>query len=416
MPILITIVIFGVVVLIHEIGHFVAARRCGVLVEEFAIGMGPKLIGRQIGETLYTIRLIPIGGFCKMHGDDADVTADRKKNDGENSQDDGISQYEEDNDTRYYDETPESSRSYNTEVTGDFLPNNDAEIKPNRSFYTKSIPKRMIIMAAGSIMNFLLAFVLFATVAGFEGFGTTTIAHVNEGMPAEAGGLASGDRITSINGTRVYIFNDIRFELDSSAGRPMEIGYVRNGQNHRTTVTPIYTNRGYMIGFGAQLRGGIFNEMPEGIYNASIVEAARQGFFQIRFFIRANVLTITRLVTRQAGTDQIMGPIGIVGFVQDQYQTATEVAAREDVDSALVRRQLLLNLLGFCAAISASLGIINLLPLPALDGGRLVFLILEAIRRKPLPPEREGMVHLTGFVLLMILGVFIAYQDIMRMV
>ena len=392
MPILITIVIFGVVVLIHEIGHFVAARRCGVLVEEFAIGMGPKLFGRQIGETLYTIRAIPIGGFCKMQGDDADVTADKK-----NNVDEEVAEIESEDfqSVAYYDQ-----------------PDSEAE-GADRSFNTKSIPKRMIIMAAGSLMNFLLAFLLFATVSGLGGFGTTTVAHVTEGMPAEAGGLTAGDRITSINGTRIYIFQDIRFELDSSGGRPMEIGYVRDGQRRTTTVTPVYTNRGYMIGFGSYFRGGLFSE---GESNAGVLDVAREGFFQIRFFVRANVLTITRLITRQASSEQLMGPIGIVGFVQDQYQAATEVAAQEGVDSAMVRRGLIISLLGFCAVISASLGVINLLPLPALDGGRLVFLILEAIRRKPLPPEREGMVHLTGFVLLMILGVLIAYQDIMRMV
>jgi regulator of sigma E protease len=170
-----------------------------------------------------------------------------------------------------------------------------------------------------------------------------------------------------------------------------------------------------MLGIAPEVRTGLFSGQIEGISRAGIGETAAIGFMRIGFFIRTTVLGLIRLVTAGLGMDQLAGPIGIVNIIGGEYQATVEAAAEAGAGMILTVLSVILSMANFTALISANLGVINLLPLPALDGGRLVFLTLEAIRRKPVPPEREGMVHLAGFVLLMILAVFIAYQDILNL-
>ena len=370
MSIFIAVIIFGLVVLVHELGHFAAARRCGIWVEEFAIGMGPKLFGWQKGETLYTIRALPLGGFCRMHGDDAAPAEGG-------------------------DDTQES-------IAG-------------KALNSKPIYQRMMVMFAGSFMNFVLAFILFTIVVGFTGFRTTTIMHVAQDSPAQAAGIVPGDRITHINGSRRFLWEDVLFEVSTGYGRPVEIGFMRDGRRLDTTIAPVWTGDRYLLGIGPGIRTGMFTEPPEGFYRTGITEAATVGFMRIGFFIRTTVLGLIRLVTAGLGMDQLAGPIGIVNIIGGQYQEAVDTAAAVGASTAVVVLSVVITMTNFAAIISANLGVVNLLPLPALDGGRIVFLTLEAIRRKPVSPEREGMVHLAGFVLLMILAVFIAYQDILNL-
>ena len=378
MSIIIALLVFGLIILVHETGHFVAARRFGILVEEFAIGMGPKLAGIQRGETLYSIRAFPIGGFCRMYGDDADSMA---------------------------------SRGGDDEVE-------DISLR-GRALNSKPIPQRIIVMLAGSLMNFLLAFVLFSMLAALTITATTTMRHISPGSPADQAGLAAGDRIVSINGRRIFLWDDIRFEIDSGYGRPIDVGFLRNGERFDITVTPVRIpdqNR-YMMGIAPVERVGMFMQPQEGVYRITFFEAVRDGFMRIGFVTRTIMITLVRLVTApQTVIDQLVGPIGIVGIIDGTYQQVVEIAAEAQVPRSAVVLSLILTMANFGAFISANLGVFNLLPLPALDGGRIVFLTLEAIRRKPIPPEREGMVHLAGLVLLMILAVFIAYQDILRLV
>ena len=376
MSILIAIIVFGLVVLVHEWGHFIAARRCGILVEEFAIGMGPKIFSVQRGETLFSIRLLPLGGFCQLLGDDADALADRNKDRGEKEQ-----------------------------------------ISYDRTLNSKTVLQRMAVMFAGSFMNFVLAFLIFAVLIGAFGFRTTTIRHVGANTPAEAAGLAPGDRILSINGYRIRIFEDLSFEVTTTQGRPLDIIFTREGQRHNVVITPVNVEGRYIIGINPDVRAGLFTSPPEGFQSAAIGEVVTTSFFRVNHVVRTIFLMIIRMATGQTDAGGFAGPIGIVNMIGDHYEAIVEEAAAAEVEisRAQVIWTLVVNMANFTAIISANLAVINLLPLPALDGGRLVFLTLEAIRRKPVPPEREGMVHFAGFVLLMVLAVFIAYQDILNL-
>jgi len=370
MPIFLAILVFGIVVLVHEWGHFIAARRAGILVEEFAIGMGPKLLGIQRGETLYTIRALPIGGFCKPYGDEADA------------------------------------------LTG---PTEVDESLRDRAFNSKTIPQRMSVMFGGSFMNFVLAFVLFSFLASIAGFNTTTVRDVTPNTPAEQSGLIAGDRIVSINGTRMFLFSDLQFEIFTSQGTPIDVGFVRDGVRHYTTMQAERVGETYLIGIAPVFRIGIFSQPQEGFYRASVGEILHFGAMSIWHYIRTITVLIVRLVTGQLSFALLAGPIGIVNMIAGNYNATVAAAQAAEVSLAVTVLSITLTMMNFGAIISANLGVMNLLPLPALDGGRIVFLTLEAIRRKPLSVEKEGMVHLAGFVLLMILMVVIAYQDIVNL-
>ena len=371
-PILIFILILSVVIFIHELGHYIFAIRAGIFVEEFALGMGPKLFGfygkkksahpkpdEEDGEyTLYSLRMFPIGGFCKMRGQDEDVPDD-----------------------------PEAMNN-------------------------KPVFSRIKVIAGGSIMNFLLAFVLFFTLVMLRGFPIAEVTLLLEDMPGYQAGLMVGDRITHINGTRVSLYEDFMFMLDTSGGQELDVRVRRGNENLTFFITPTMGADGnFLIGFRPGRRLGILHELPDDpafpLYRVGIGEGLVTSAEMIAFHIRAPFRLLARLIAGQPMPDGggLMGPIGIGGVITEVYQ---EVAAHGFVDT-------LLTMLFFTALLSAVLGVMNLLPIPALDGARLVFLFLEAIRRKPVAPEREAMVHFVGIVTLLMLAVFIAYRDIARL-
>ena len=373
MSILMAIIVFGLIILIHEIGHFVAARRYGIMVEEFAIGMGPKLVGLQRGETLYTIRALPIGGFCKMYGDEADPLD-----------------------------------AHNEHL--------DHEALKDRSLNSKPIYQRIAVMFAGSFMNFILAFLLFIFITGATGLNTTTMMRVGTDTPAYNAGLSVGDRITHLNGSRIFLWDDIAMAVNTGYGQPIVIGFIRDGVRHNITITPEWDGNRYLMGVSPERRTGLFTDPPEGFYRANIIEVLTDSFMRIGFVIRMIVSTLVRLVTApHTVMDQLAGPIGIVNPMDGYYQATVQAAEQAQASTGMLVLSLALTMANFGAVISSNLAIFNLLPLPALDGGRIVFLLLEGIRRKPISPEREGMVHLAGFVILMVLMVLIAYQDIINL-
>ena len=381
-PILIFILILGIVVFIHELGHYIMARRAGVFVEEFALGMGPKLLGfkgkpmknqakaepvswssspdyipeeAEPDATLYSLRLFPIGGFCKMRGADESI--------------------------------PDDPTALNN----------------------KTIPQRMFVMVGGSLFNFIMAFVLFFVLVLLDGYSVPQVHRTIPETPAYHAGLVPGDRITHIDGRRVALFEDLVTHLEFSGGQPLDVRFTRDGERHNVTMTPMWSERQERFIFGFDMVGyvGLLGEVHEGQQRVGFWGTFVTSAEMIRFNLRMPFTLLARLI---AGNDMpdgvgVMGPIGMGGEVVAIYQ---QVAARGFLPT-------LLTMLFFTALLNAALGIMNLLPIPALDGARLVFLGIEGIRRKPVSPEREGLVHLIGFIVLILVAVFVAYRDIVRL-
>jgi regulator of sigma E protease len=354
LAILFAILIFSLIVIIHEIGHFVAARKCGILVEEFAIGMGPRLVSIKRGDTVFSLRLFPIGGFCAMLGDVGE----------------------------------DESRTLDP-----------------RAFQAKPVGHRFTVVIAGVMLNFLLAFTIFTGLTFFSGVSEPVVTFVAPDSPAMRAGLKEGDRIIRIDGDRINIYEDLVFALNKTSGQPVSATILRDGSRIDTTLSPVQgEDGGYRIAIGLSHRTGLLQARESGLERAGIVESVRNGFWRISFYIRVTLYGLSQLISMQLSPDQISGPVGIVNTIGESYNVT--VAHGADI---MIRTMLL-----FVAILSANLGVMNLLPLPALDGGRLIFIILEFIRRKPVPPEREGMIHFAGFVMLMVLSAAIMYNDILN--
>ena len=352
--IILSLLVFSLLVVIHEFGHFIVAKKSGVWVQEFSVGMGPMLVSKKIGETLYSIRLLPIGGFCRMLGEEAD--------DMDRSQ---------------------------------------------RAFNAKSVPIRMAIMAAGPIMNFVLAFVLVFLLTGSSYIIYPVIEKVTAGSPAEEAGLMQGDRITEINGQNVYIYEDLQLIMAGNRGEEITVTIERNGEEITKAITPVQSAEtgGYIMGFNPLLENGLFAEDIEGYQRAGIWDTLKTSFYTVIYFIKQIVIGLVRIFTMNVTSEEVSGPIGIVQVIGNTYEAGMQY-------SFLVAMQ---NVAYLAALLSANLGAMNLLPIPALDGGRLLFLIIEAIRRKPIPPEREGLITFAGFAVLMLLMVVVAFNDIVKL-
>lgn len=341
------IIVFSLIIFVHEFGHFLVARLVGIRVEEFALGMGPKIISKKSGDTLYSLRLFPLGGFCRMAGEVG--------NEG-------------------YGET--------------------VAIDQGR-FDQKPVRSRMAVVVAGPVMNFLLAILLFSlifSVLGLPKDFDTTIGEISVGSPAESVGLQAGDRITSINGTVIEGWDDLTEIINASPGLVLELQYDRNGEARTVQITPQLDpeSKRHLIGI-----------TPKGNYiwqRIGFLAGIKEGF--IRTWEIA-VLTLQGIVGMIRGTvpsDGVMGPVGIISLIGESARFG------------------LVNLVNLTALISINLGLLNLLPIPALDGSRLFFMIIEGLRGKPVSSSKENMVHLIGFALLMGLMLIVAYKDIIRLI
>ncbi|MCL2396767.1 MAG: site-2 protease family protein [Defluviitaleaceae bacterium] len=366
MMILMGLLVFTIIILVHELGHFWAARRAGILVEEFSIGMGPRLLHFKRGDTVYSLKLFPIGGSCLMLGED------------------------------------------------------ESGVTDPRSFGSRPVGWRILVISAGAILNFVLAFVLSTIMAMFTASPDTTIRDFAEISPIYEAGVRHGDRIVRINNRNITLFGDVGLEMHLADGSPMDVMVEREGQRLNFAVTPVYIDGAYRLGFipnttvgpffartQADAEGNmVYVDDLEWIRRAGFFESFGAGYDNMIFSIRSVFFTLRGLITGTFGIDGMMGVVGIVAFVGDEAESRVETGGGMAVVWFLI---------SFTALLSANLGVLNLLPLPALDGGRLVFLILEAIRRKPINPDREGMVHFVGLVLLMGLLVFVTYNDIVRL-
>ncbi|MBS4960945.1 MAG: RIP metalloprotease RseP [Clostridiales bacterium] len=351
LPIFIALIVFGSLVTVHEFGHFITAKKAGIFVEEFAIGMGPAIFSKRWGDTVYSLRILPIGGYCRMLGEDEDEADER-------------------------------------------------------AFNQKSVPKRMAVIFAGPFMNFLFAFGLIFCLLGMSGFRTTTVTSVAEGYPAAQAGILPGDRIVSINGERVGVFEDIQLILDGNGTNPVDVKVKRGDQTVQFQFVPEYSpqNQGYILGVVSAVKNGPFSNEIEGAPQAGLIETGVYSVNTMWFYLKSTVVGFIRLFQMKISPDELMGPIGIVQVVGDSYTSGLQYGLKDA----------LLNVVNLAAILSVNLGAINLFPIPAMDGGRLLFLIIEGIRRKPMDREKEGIVHFAGFVLLMSFMVFVAYQDVLR--
>ncbi len=433
MSIVVAILIFSMIIIIHELGHFLLAKKNGIGVVEFSIGLGPTIVGIQRGETKYSIKLLPFGGMCQMVGEDSEQ-------------------------------------------------NTTAE----NAFYSKGVWQRFSVVFAGPLFNFILAFVLSLFVIGFVGYDPATITEVSLDYPADQAGLRKGDLIKKIDGVSVSIGREVGdyFTYHTLDGSPIEIVYIREGKKYSAEVTPVkvkqyllgfkyYANEtpgavisgiyegypfqkagiqagdiitainGYEVANGAELstymvihplddctasvqityeRDGktttvevvpdpeLYNEgYTVGIsYNTSrektgILQTIRYSFTEVKYWIASTVKNLGMLVTGKLNSTDVGGPVAIIGTIGDVYKQTQKTGNVMDV---------VLNMMYITILLSANLGVMNLLPIPALDGGKLVFTLIEAVRGKPIDREKEGIVHLIGMILLMLLMVFIFFNDI----
>lgn len=350
-PIIVSLLVFSILVVVHELGHFMLAKKNGIKVEEFAIGMGPILFKKQHGETLYSLRALPIGGFCRMLGE-------------------------------------------------------DGEAEDEKSFSSKSVLARISVIVAGPMMNFIFAFVLVLLLLGANGYIEPVVTKLSDGYSAQEAGLKTGDKIVKIDGQSVLVYNDLQMIMLGQTGEEIEVVVKRGAEKLSYQITPKISPEtgGYILGFTPEFKSGLFAKPVEGISRASVIDTMKNSFNTMIFYVKSTVVGFVRIFSFQVSKDEISGPIGIIQVMGDYYESGI----KDSVFSAVK------NMASLAALLSANLGALNLFPIPAMDGGRLVFLILEGIRRKPINPEKEGMIHFAGFVLLMAFMAFIAFNDVSR--
>lgn len=342
MGIILAILVFGLIIFVHELGHFLLAKLNKIRVDEFSLGMGPRLISFVKGETRYSLKLLPIGGSCMMGEDDVEDVGEG-------------------------------------------------------SFNSKSVWARISVVAAGAIFNFILALIFSMIVIGYTGYDEPVISGVVEGFPAQEAGMQEGDRIVKMNNKKINIWREVTYYNMFHQGETVDLVYERDGEKYEVTIEPKQDEDGsYLLGVTS------LGEYTK----ANLLTAAQYGVYEVKFWICTTVESLKMLVTGAVGMDQLSGPVGIVDVVDETYQQSKSYGA-----VVVIMQMLSIGIL-----ISANLGVMNLLPLPALDGGRLVFLIIEAIRGKRVSPEKEGWVHGIGMILLLLLMVFVLFNDVKRLI
>ena len=342
MSIVIALLVFSVIILFHEFGHFLLAKLNKITVVEFSLGMGPRLLSFEAGGTRYSWKLLPFGGSCMMLGE-------------------------------------------------------DGEEEEEGSFGSKSVWARMSVIAAGPIFNFLLAFIMALFIVGNLGYDVPVLLNVTEGMPAADAGLQAGDRIVKMNGTRIHLYREVQNYSMFHQGETVIFQYERDGELHEATVTPELTNGSYKYGIG-----GNINYRQK----TNVLETLEYSAYEVYYWIDTTVSSLGLLFKGGVQLDDMSGPVGVVDAIGTTYQESRDEGAF----------YVWMNLLNIAILLSANLGVMNLLPIPALDGGRLIFLIVEAIRRRRVEPELEAKIHFAGLMLLMLLMVVVMFNDVKKLI
>lgn len=338
MNIIVALIIFSGIIIIHELGHFLAAKINHVYVQEFTLGLGPTIVGFQKGETKYCLKLLPFGGSCVMLGEE--------------------------------------------EASDD-----------ERAFNNKNVWQRMMIVLAGPFFNFILAFILSLFVVGMGGADVPVIRQVQEGSPAQEAGIQAGDKILKMDGSRVYNFREIAYKmLLNKGGDPVSFVYERDGVTQKVSVTPRQSEEGnYLTG----MSGGAYERQ-------GILGTVKYSLLEVRCQIKIVFWSLRYMVSGYFSPDDISGPVGIVSMIGDTYDAAQSYGFLT----------VLLSMFNITIMISANLGVMNLLPIPALDGGRFLFYIIEVLRGRPMDSDKEGMIHFIGLIVLLSLMVLILFNDV----
>lgn len=339
---IIAILLFSIIILFHEWGHFLLAKANGIRVNEFCLGLGPTIVGFTRGETKYSLKLFPIGGACIMEGE-------------------------------------------------------DEESDDSRSFQKKSVWARISVVAAGPVFNFFMAFLFSVIIIACIGVNKPVLGDVVENGPAQEAGLQAGDEIVKINHKNIHFYQEISTYVLFHGGDPVTVTYERDGSRYTTELTPVYDveRNGYMY--------GVYSS--PGYTKLGVGETLTYGVYQVKFWIQYTVRSLEMLVTSQVSFNDLSGPVGIVKTIGDTYEQSL-------MDGYFY---VFLNMLNLGILLSANLGVMNLLPIPALDGGRLVFLVIEAIRRKRISSEKEGMVHFIGLICLFALMAVVMLNDVRKL-
>lgn len=377
---IVTILIFLVMISLHEFGHFISAKLLGIKVLEYAIGFGPVLLKSKKTETQYSLRLIPFGGYCKFEGE-------------------------------------------------------DEESKDPRAFCNQNVWKRIIVVVAGGIANIILGFVLFLVIVPNSGkIVTNYVAEPVMNSYAQEAGLMAGDEIVEINGKNVSCYSEISlYTEDFTKDTDCEVTVKRYDGRHKLTFKPSvsqvmynYTETGISVFEyvnGTQIGETVIdysgdNPKDDSLVgktstvdrliigftpvreNADFFNVLGESWNQTKFVVKLVYHSLWDLVTGEAGMETVSGPVGVVTVVNDAVNAGSKSW---------------LYVLNLTALLTINLGVFNLLPIPALDGGRLFFMLVELITRKRIPAEKEGLVHAIGFALFIALAVFISFNDIMRL-
>ncbi len=340
------VLLFGFVIFFHELGHFLLAKASGIRVNEFALGMGPQLFSFQRGETKYALRLLPIGGYCAMEGE-------------------------------------------------------DEESEDQRAFGNKPVWKRILVVAAGGVFNIILGFFLMILILAPQNtYATTTISKFAEDSALEAAGARLGDKIVEIDGYAVYTDRDLSFALSLADPEGVSVVVKRDGEK---VDLGTFTMKSEPLENGKRMVSMDFWVKPE---QRTVLGLLRRSAADTFSMARMVVESLKGIVTGRFGLNDVAGPVGTAQAISQAAGAGLEQGFGQAVS----------NIVLMIILITVNLGVVNLLPLPALDGGRLLFLLWEAVTRKPVPQKYEGYVHAAGFILLMALMAVITFSDILRIV
>lgn len=342
------ILILGIIILVHEFGHFIWAKKFGVFVHEFAIGMGPKIFSRTKGETVYSVRAIPVGGFCALAGEDGEETDEKGK-----------------------------------------------KIPKKRKFYAKPIWQRFLILFFGAGNNFILAFIFLFLVALIGGAPVMDpiIAGVTEGYPMSEAGIEAGDIILEVNGHETKTIDDVQLYITlNGVGDDLDLKIKdSDGKVKDYTITPKkvkedgQTNYYYGVEFNAEIERGFFVSI-------------KYSFVKMGAILRQMFVVLGNLFTGGLSVNNLSGPVGIYSVVGEAKSYG------------------ILTMMQLTALLSVNVGFLNLIPFPAFDGGRIFLLLIEKIRKKPLKAETENLINTVGFILIMILAIYVTGNDIFKLI